>query len=1681
MMKIILLIVSGLVLISCGNNKSQEESIVVSSEVKKHQNHVAKKVDITDIASIKSQPIELRFAYYTAPNNTIDGKVRWYISATNGSLAGYVFSLGEIEKVNEIEKVSWREVSKTGASVNLVEEKVAVANLLDNPTHRFKDWGLGVDKETKSIQEDIELIRNRTVNVQWWFFQAPNNSWYIINKNNQIYKFGTKNGEYDWQQVDSSTFTMEFYIEGGVKKIRAVPENISPIKPTLTTVPTISSEDTQSVEVNGEVGARVWVNGTSIGTIDSTGKLTINLDTSGADGTKSFSIVLIDGNNNASEALLVNITRISILATINNSLSIYLKKMKFGTEADNLWSSSSSENQTTVETIVHDILNRNYLDAHTKAKTLNGEVVKLIDDNKEYYILHLGLERLANDEYRALGGTYVFYPEGKNSAIQVPHPVFDTNTDSEGIETFLGMQSKYLLISGTHRKSSETDSTCQTSYKESDAAHNDEHNFFNVHKVLSQANSETLFIEFHGFGTSTRETLWSQCDDTNNSLLVNLSEGVSDTGTLDDESFMHLLHNELTSNSSIKSCIYSSSKNTSSSDIYTSSLGGTGNTAGRFTNGTANVCSIQATTSSHRFIHIEQSYELRSAERETMIDALKVAYDNLIKSTIIESYSFDKVTELGAFTLYNVDSSELQEGGLLLEDRVTGDGQINEEDDSGILTTKSYSGDFKVVLKYSNHALLGTGYQALLGLFLANESFTWESEESYPRLTSKIYDTIDYNWFDFGNNGDQNTQVSVTPRKTAGYLRLVRTSGKITASFWHEDNWREIDELSIEYSDSVRIGVRMFANYQDEYSVKLEELTITTDKDADGVYDEVEYLLGTNIFVGDSDSDGVLDSSDLYPLDSNRSDKTRLKTQNNLSVQLFNINQRWSLLVRNNSAIDITPTVTLSGLNTSTLIDVATESRSFLTVEENSFIDEVFLPAFSSRVYQFDMDAYVLPDANASIYPSTLTAWVLTGGQEDPTDVETQAILSNAQSVKNWELTHADMTFGGGFDENNDEMKAVVGYMYNQILGFNPSEREMWLRKRAKENSIDYEDFLLHFSEDTIVDVRDLTHGIYTPLYGVPSITGFTRSETDLGLTFNAYGTFDVGAWDYSGSNGSLYVYLFEPFNQLDINLSSFADNGNLEIEYPSLVNENGVVSQWKSLNVVDGTNNLSQSGRISWSPPSDWVWAATYDTQTKEGRTFGKTLLAEGGAYYVVRIKWTNGSGNIPRLSGLSLKRWLTPTGVDNYYTIPGWDAINDSNANGYVDDDEFATRSNVNASARFRYEARAVPLGSMWSEYSNFCRTNLSHVTLQAYLGEYYRYKWDKVGEAGAYNDDFFRQLAEDSFKVISGGSLAEYKGKVQDETVQNSYREDFKSTLGVIKTTSQSEWISANISAENIFVNQERLQFLSSLDALLREDYLRPSLGLSGYFGLNKTWDNFALAQADKKSVVMAHNRYGRVATLENNEENWAKDSESQLALYYLMNVPNKTYYQAWNSSFQYGSNNTFEALSNYWKAGVPKNYAYQPTAMLSIDIGEPDGTIMEGKEAMKYMVKTKVPLSDYTVIGNTMDTVLRHAEIGINGEVNVEPSHIYYFERSIDNVVIDGPSEMVLARNYTKGLILYRTDFFGSSNEFMQSSSEELVLPSIYRRVNIDGTLSEPITTLVLEGYEGAILLKEDVQD
>ena len=99
--------------------------------------------------------------------------------------------------------------------------------------------------------------------------------------------------------------------DGLIIPIIVTPDTIKPIKPRFTiSPPATTSEESVSVEITGEAGTKILVNGSVVGVIGSTGKTIITLDTSGSDGIKNFTITLKDSADNISDALVVSIKKI---------------------------------------------------------------------------------------------------------------------------------------------------------------------------------------------------------------------------------------------------------------------------------------------------------------------------------------------------------------------------------------------------------------------------------------------------------------------------------------------------------------------------------------------------------------------------------------------------------------------------------------------------------------------------------------------------------------------------------------------------------------------------------------------------------------------------------------------------------------------------------------------------------------------------------------------------------------------------------------------------------------------------------------------------------------------------------------------------------------------------------------------------------------------------------------------------------------------------------------------------------------------------------------------------------------------------------------------------------------------------------------------------------------------------
>ena len=114
------------------------------------------------------------------------------------------------------------------------------------------------------------------------------------------------------------------------------------------------------------------------------------------------------------------------------------------------------------------------------------------------------------------------------------------------------------------------------------------------------------------------------------------------------------------------------------------------------------------------------------------------------------------------------------------------------------------------------------------------------------------------------------------------------------------------------------------------------------------------------------------------------------------------------------------------------------------------------------------------------------TAIVLPGLHQPAIDLDNSPM--SERDVIDWEITNNDIVFGSYADKSDNERITAIGYMYNQKLELNSGWLENDLRNNAALNGVNFEDFFLHFSEDTVIAEVDKTHGENTLLNRKPMI-----------------------------------------------------------------------------------------------------------------------------------------------------------------------------------------------------------------------------------------------------------------------------------------------------------------------------------------------------------------------------------------------------------------------------------------------------------------------------------------------------------------------------------------------------------------------------------------------------------------
>ena len=265
-----------------------------------------------------------------------------------------------------------------------------------------------------------------------------------------------------------------------------------------------------------------------------------------------------------------------------------------GDSGDNYTLPSNSE-LISWENMIDALFIHDLVTARSHADTFNYEVVEYSDTAQDvngidYYVVK---EKSTQSKY---WGTYVLCLSPiSDLVIQAPHSSFDFNTGKQAVYNFVRLQNRALFLNGTHRCNHSQASTCSGTtsvcsgssepFRISDLAHHDASIWQKTTEVVFNTITDPVFLQLHGFTKLASDPY------------VILSNGTDQTPSGID--YTVALKNELFAQDN------SLTFKIAHIDNWTRLVGFT-NTQGRFINNSSDPCGVAATSTTGRFIHLEQ-------------------------------------------------------------------------------------------------------------------------------------------------------------------------------------------------------------------------------------------------------------------------------------------------------------------------------------------------------------------------------------------------------------------------------------------------------------------------------------------------------------------------------------------------------------------------------------------------------------------------------------------------------------------------------------------------------------------------------------------------------------------------------------------------------------------------------------------------------------------------------------------------------------------------------------------------------------------------------------------------------------------------------------------------------------------------------------------------------------------
>lgn len=379
----------------------------------------------------------------------------------------------------------------------------------------------------------------------------------------------------------------------------------------------------------------------------------------------------------------------------------------------------------------------------------------------------------------------------------------------------------------------------------------------------------------------------------------------------------------------------------------------------------------------------------------------------------------------------------------------------------------------------------------------------------------------------------------------------------------------------------------------------------------------------------------------------------------------------------------------------------------------------------------------------------------------------------------------------------------------------------------------------------------------------------------------------------------------------------------------------------------------------------------------------------------------------------------------------VPGWDPANDRDGDGYVNDTEFATLVNPNATARRKAHSRYVnwswdpPRGPQW-------QTSLHAYEILTALIDTFEADLDQPANSGQLSGYGMMFLDSLGGWLDYSSLLLEYPHQAGGDA-QADWRSDM-AKLAAYTKQAYGDRVLIGGGGTHYEVGKE-------LDVIISEGLINTwsTAGQwegalpGGQFGVLNPQSGYYRLRQDNKIQLLQH-QYNLLFYIADRPDVWARDRIYGVASYYLLQNPG---YDHWAAYRGYGYWPTLETNEKMWSRA------------LEVDIGQPTGAVPEGNVPLTYWA------------------VWVFAE-------GADPGHPDYPD-------ITKCRYKVYAREYSGGLVLLKPK---SGNDparstFADNTATTHDLGDWYQIVYDDGTLGPPISSVTLRNGEAAILVRPRV--